>query len=401
MSLHCPIRNDYSCSADSDPEGVADTMITPPIGARIRALREQHHLTQEDLARVFGFKDRQTVSAIENGTRRVTADELLLAVEKFHVSLNYFTDPFLLVGEGRFSWRHSGLTDEELSQYERRAGSWIAAYRHLAPQVGVAAPFLRRSLPLKKNSSYEAAMAAGERFADEFEVGPTPAESLVRVMEQDFGILVLMVDAEPGISGAACRLPELDVALIARGEIAGRRHFDLAHELFHLLTWQAMPPEHSEQASTTSRSRVEQLANNFAGALLMPAAVIKRYGPWSDLDEEALVVRLNNVADGLQVTSSALRWRLVALGEISKSAGTSLPETALRNNGRPSVEIKDGAIKIDRPPARFSRRFTEVISRAVEQGLISLRRTASLLESPVEGVGDLFAEHGLKRPVEL
>ena len=45
-------------------------MITPPIGARIRALREQHHLTQEDLARVFGFKDRQTVSAIENGTRR-------------------------------------------------------------------------------------------------------------------------------------------------------------------------------------------------------------------------------------------------------------------------------------------------------------------------------------------
>ena len=68
-------------------------MPTSPIGARIEALREQHKLTQQDLARVFGFNDRQTVSAIENGTRRLTADELLLVAQKFPVSLDYFTDP--------------------------------------------------------------------------------------------------------------------------------------------------------------------------------------------------------------------------------------------------------------------------------------------------------------------
>ena len=376
-------------------------MPTSPIGARIKALREQHRLTQRDLTRVFGFNDRQTVSAIENGTRRLTADELLQLVEAFPVSLGYFTDPFLLIGEGRFSWRHSGLTDEDLSEYERRAGRWIAAYRHLAPQVGVESPLLRRSLPLRLSSSYEAAMAAGERFAAEFEIGPVPAEGLARVMEDELGILVLMVDAEPGISGAACRLPELDVALIARGEVAGRRHFDLAHELFHLLTWHAMPPAHSERATTTGGSRAEHLANNFAGALLMPAEVIRRHGPWSGLEESVLIARLNRVADELQVTSSALRWRLVALKELSKSAGTSLPEAALRNNGRPSVEMRDGAIREEKRPPRFSRRFAEVMTRAVDKGLISLRRTATLLECPVEGVGDLFAEHGLERPVEL
>ncbi len=376
-------------------------MPTSPIGARIKALREQHKLTQQDLARVFGFNDRQTVSAIENGTRRLTADELLRVVEAFPVSLDYFTDPFLLTGEGKFSWRHSGATDEELCEYERRAGRWIAAYRHLAPQVGVESPLLRRSLPLRRTSSYEAAMAAGERFVAEFGIGPVPAEGLARVMEEELGILVLMVDAEPGISGAACRLPELDVALIARGEVAGRRHFDLAHELFHLLTWPAMPPEHSERATTTGGSRVEQLANNFAGALLMPAEVITRRGPWSGLDESALVERLNRVANELQVTSSALRWRLVALKQLSKSAGASLPEAALRNNGRPSVEMRNEGIQAEKPPPSFSRRFAEVMARAVDKGLISLRRTASLLDCPVEGVGDLFAEHGFKRPVEL
>ena len=144
-------------------------MPTSQIGARIKALREQYELTQQDLAHVFGFNDRQTVSAIENGTRRLTADELLLVVDAFPVSLDYFTDPFLLVGEGKFSWRHSGLTDEELREYEQRAGRWIAAYRHLAPQVGVESPLLRRSLPVRPSSSNEAAMEP-PRFARSFVV---------------------------------------------------------------------------------------------------------------------------------------------------------------------------------------------------------------------------------------
>ena len=124
-------------------------------------------------------------------------------------------------------------------------------------------------------------MEAGERFVAEFELGDVPAKRLVEVMERELGILVLMVDAFQGISGAACRLPELDVVLINRHEVEGRRHFDLAHELFHILTWDAMPPEHSEEARETGGNRVEQLANNFASAVLMPTPVLDRYGDWS------------------------------------------------------------------------------------------------------------------------
>ena len=118
-------------------------MATQLIGARIKALREERKLSQDDLARVFGFKDRQTVSAIETGERRVTADELLLAVEKLGAPLDYFTDPFLLVGEGRFSWRQTNVGLGVLGAYERNAGRWIAAFRSIAPQVGRASPLLR------------------------------------------------------------------------------------------------------------------------------------------------------------------------------------------------------------------------------------------------------------------
>src|SRR5260370_28922320 len=120
------------------------------IGARIKALREERKLSQDDLARLFGFKDRQTVSAIETGERRVSAEELLLAVEKLGAPLDYFTDPFMLVGEGRFSWRQTDVGPQRLTAYERNAGRWIAAFRAIAPQVGPGAPLLRRPLAVPR-----------------------------------------------------------------------------------------------------------------------------------------------------------------------------------------------------------------------------------------------------------
>jgi hypothetical protein len=79
-------------------------------------------------------------------------------------------------------------------------------------------------------------------------------------MERELGVPVLMVDTLEGVSGAACRLPALDTVLINRLEAPGRRQFDIAHELFHILTWDTMPPEHVEDASEQSKNRVEQLA---------------------------------------------------------------------------------------------------------------------------------------------
>ena len=257
------------------------TVESPLIGTRIKALREQRELTQDSVARLFGFKDRQTVSAIETGDRGVTAEELLLAVEKLGAPLEYFTDPFLLAGEGRFSWRHTGVDAQRLAAYEHNSGRWIAAFKSLAPAVGRETPFMRRALGLTRRSRFEDAVRAGERFAVEFVLGDAPATRLSQSMERQLGILVLMVDAERDISGAACRLPELDAVLIARREVAGRRHFDLAHELFHILTWDAMPPEHSEAAQETGGNRVGQLANNFAAAVLMPYHPgVVRVGSW-------------------------------------------------------------------------------------------------------------------------
>lgn len=368
-------------------------MTTGLIGRRIKALREKRRLSQESVANMFGFKDRQTVSAIETGVRRVTAEELLLAVERLGAPLEYFTDPFLLAGEGSFSWRQTGVDAERLEACEQSAGRWIGAYRTLAPQVGYETPLMRRALGLTRHARFEDAMTAGERFATEFDLGEVPAVRLMEVMERELGILVLMMDAERGISGAACRLPELDAVLIARGEVIGRRHFDLAHELFHLLTWDAMPPEHSEEAMETGGNRTEHLTNNFAAAVLMPSDIMARFGGWSDLSEDKLIRKLHTVANELRVTASALRWRLVALGELNPVVTRSLPDAVLRNNRSELAE--------NSPPSLFSRPFMQVLGLAIERGFVSVRSVAGLLDQNVEDLADLFAAHDVRCAIEL
>lgn len=362
------------------------------IGKRIKALRKEKGLTQDNLTELLGFNDRQTVSAIETGTRRVTAGELILVAKKFGESLDYFTDPFRLVGEGRFSWRQTGAKAGQLNVYEQLAGSWIAAYRTLSAQTGQEQPLLRHALSLDRHARYEDAIQAGERFADQFSLGKAPALRLAEVMENDLGISVLMVDAPDNISGAACRLPDLDVVLISRHEVAARRHFNLAYELFHLLTWEAMPPKHMEEVENKTGNRVEQLANTFAAAVLMPSEILEQFGEWSDFDKKELIAHLNHVADKLHVASSALKWHLVTLGKLKKAIADSLPQTELWNNGRRSAAEQD-------IPPLFSPFFMKVIGNAIEDGKVSVRRLTRLFNMSVDDLSNLFTAQGLKSPI--
>src|SRR5438876_316651 len=111
----------------SDASTGSDLPITSRLTSesKDRLLERSLGQSQDELSRLFGFKDRQTLSAIETGERKVSAEELLRAVQLFGVQLDYFTDPFLLAGAGNFSWRQSGTKPAALADYETDAGRLI------------------------------------------------------------------------------------------------------------------------------------------------------------------------------------------------------------------------------------------------------------------------------------
>lgn len=359
------------------------------IARRVKALRESRRMTQADLSRRLGFNDRQTLAAIEAGERRVSPEELVRIAEALDADIDVFLDPFLLVGEGAFSFRAKEVEEAALEAFEEQAGRWIATYRELGRQSGAEPRRLSQKLELYPWSSFEDAAAGAELLWKEWALGDVPADRLEDAIERQLGALVLYVDAVEGISGAASRLPGLPAILVNRRESQGRRSFDLAHELFHVLTWDAMPPRRVEpqEVRPVKGNRVEQMAESFAAALLMPAPVIS--GRWAARGGEEVRAWIARTAGELRVSARALLWRLVNLGHLSRAEAQSLAAAHWGSGGR------------QRMPLLFSRPFVERVSHAIEDGRLSLRRAAGLLGLTLAELADVCAAHGCPLSYEL
>jgi Zn-dependent peptidase ImmA (M78 family) len=358
------------------------------IGKRLKAAREQAGLTQEQLSTHLGFSDRQTLAAIESGKRKVSATELLMVMQTLNRDLEYFTDPFRIDGEGSFSWRTSAESVEKIDEFELWASRCLALYRNLATQEEVRTYPLRLSLTTK--SSYEDAHRAAEWLVNAWELGNIPAIKLEEAVSERLRALILYIDPPEGISGAAFRLPELSAILINRNEPSGRRSFDLAHELFHLLTWDTIKPDHSEYIDESKKKRSEQLANCFASALLMPEGIIRSSWEQAPHDNEtewrSWVVES---AKRLHVTALALLWRFAQLEMIDGS-------TVMESEHWATMHEKE-----EDKPRRLSLDFMKALYKGLEEGRISVRRAAALVDLSVDDLADLFREHSLEAPFDI
>jgi len=251
-------------------------------------------------------------------------------------------------------------------------------------------------LPLNERSSFEDAVAAGEALGAEWELGDQPAITLDHAIQEHLRALVLYVEAPKGISGAACQVPGVNAILINRKEPEGRRNFDLAHEVFHLLTWEQMPPEHKEAIDVSHRGkgrhkRIEQLADNFAAALLMPERALEPL--WKARSEENIDTWLNRTAPAFLVSAKALKWRLTNLGWLSKADHMDIHDAKLTANGRPARE--------QQMPRLFCEEFVRRMHTGLAKGQLSVRRAASLLEMTIEALAQLFRDYQLPVPFDL
>ena len=311
---------------------------------------------------------------------------MISAMGVLGVDLNYFTDAFHLAGEGQFSFRTSAdVPGSVLDDFEDRAGGWIAMYRELSLEQGQKQRWLEFKLALTARSSFEDAQAAGESVAERWQLGPCPAATLRSAMESRASILVLDVDAPHGVSGAASRVPGLNCVLVNRRDPARRRNFDVAHELFHLLTWDTMPPERAEDVNVPRDGkgwRVERLAENFAAAVLMPETILRRR--WKRQSGEADIhQRVNALADGFP--------------RLPESPASGVSTTSVCSQiriSRISLTVTSRANGHSPEGLAFSKPFIDRVFVALDTGRLSARRAASLLGLSLPDLVTLIRGYG-------
>ncbi|MFC0444272.1 helix-turn-helix domain-containing protein [Pseudidiomarina halophila] len=358
------------------------------ISQRINYFRKARGLKQQELSELMAFNQRQTLSDIERGERMVKPKELIRFAEILNVKPTAFLDAFEPAVDVEFSWR---TNDEHtaFAEFEQRGRNIINLLTTLRRKLNIA-PASVSSLPLGEKNSYEDAQNAAERLVLEHDLGPYPGKVLNKLYEV-LNIDCIYLELPDFISGAAMVSDEALLAVINAKQVRGRRNFDKAHELFHCLTWRTMKPMHIDRVKlnrNSKRSRTEQLADAFAGALLMPSDSLQ-----TAITDDITLESLTSVANNFEVSFDALVWRLVSLGNLTNADAQHL----LKQEREPG----NGDAENLKPHSLMSHSYLSVIAKGIEHGLISVRRVATLLGISIDALHDAYHQHGMDAPFDM
>ena len=100
-----------------------DIMKQNNIGKRIKELREQAKLKQDQVAAYIGV-DQSYLSKIESGERSISVEQLERLAELYGCDLNVFDDPTIVVKPLQFALRARNITTEDMNV--------IATINHIA-----------------------------------------------------------------------------------------------------------------------------------------------------------------------------------------------------------------------------------------------------------------------------
>ena len=347
------------------------------LNKRIIAARETAGFSITEAAQNLGFKNYQTLSAIEKGARKINAHELISIARLYGRSLDYFLESDVIPDPIPL-WRKEAKTD--VHKVQRQFLSFLENYSNLEHLLGLK----RRWKDILKNydradfsdNGFEQADKLGAEIHDFLDLGSRPSSNLFNVLENNLRFKILHLPLGDSISGASVVDNTLGVGiLINLDDAPWRRNFDLAHELFHVITWNVF--SHEEIGTGTTKTRPETYADIFASSLLLPEAHLRNALKETVTDSKLRIIDIIELAKDFGVSTEAVTWRLVNLRILKRSqAQKVLADPELRDLDR---TMRRELYNTDRP-SKFPSRFISLACRCLMEGKISRGTFAEYLE---------------------
>ncbi len=353
------------------------------LGENVRRAREQLGITRANLADSAGFSAHQIVSEIELGNRDVKASELARIARALCIDINS------LLGEEMpascVCWRKR---PSEANSIEVRFVELAKRYASARTACGAPKP---KSLPqeTERPTSYTDAENLAGEIRRRFDLGSRPASSLAKVLESEFGVFIWYRDLGEDGSGACTRGEFGEAILINRSEAPWRRNFDLAHELFHLLTWLVFSPELLE-TDPQMRENSERFADVFASNLLLPAETLMLELERRKSESGIAWVELVNLARDFDVSTQALLWRLRTLRWFDANQVKEL----LANDAFRALDRGSMSGYWWKPP-ELPESYVRMAFHAHAKGCMSRARLAEILDSSLIDLPSKLEEYGI------
>jgi Zn-dependent peptidase ImmA (M78 family) len=338
------------------------------ISERLKSARLALKLTLEAASERSGI-GVSTLSAFENGHREPRLGQLAELAKAYHCSVSSFLDDELTAAPGVL-WRQRPPSPNA-EELQATLLSLAEQYRTLEILCEQHTVIELPAVPAREvEFSYPAAASLARRVRNELGLGDRPGQTLLRVLEEVCHVKVFHLEFDPSGSAACTVSARLGAAILLNSKnVRWRRNFDLAHELFHLLTWQVFRHDAASQIDQPSEHE-EKLATCFARNLLMPEEVFRESADALRSDSGRIDFDgLFEVAREFDVSVEAVVWQL---GFVYQIPTEKLQPTVNSLRGRAGAwEVRD----YDVPPRR-PLRFEALARQALRKGLISTGRFA-------------------------
>lgn len=340
------------------------------IGAKLEFARKAIGYTQE---KVFGLTGigKSSLSAYENNEREPRFSDLSKLAETYRKSIEFFLTDQPITTETML-WRERPSDEGVVKETEAKFKQLCEQYRKLEKLTGeIKEGELPRVDTKADQFTYREVNLFAEKVQKEFGLGDLPSASLKQTLEEKYYVKIFHFSF-PG--SAISRLsPAFGPAiLLNKDSKLWRRNFDLAHELFHILTWSIFRTENSSVAQLAEKE--EKLANTFASRLLLPTDALKdRIESSLKESREISFEALDEIAREFGVSLDALMWRLLYL--------YNKPTEQIEEYISRAKNIIDNLPKRKSDdPEELPERYWRLAIKALREGKLSIMRFAKYVD---------------------
>ena len=337
------------------------------IGQRLKMAREAIGFTLEKAANESGI-GISSLSEFENDKREPKFSYLSKLAEVYCRTVEFFlTDEPII--EDVMLWRDQP-GGQEGKRTEARFRRLCEQYRRLEVLTDEVRECKLPKPDIRKPEDF--AFRQAELFAKEakkwFDLGDVPIASLKLILEEVYYIKIFYMEYS-GSSISTVSDQFGPAILLNTTNKQWRRSYDLAHELFHILTWQVFRAQASEPSELE-----EKLADAFASRFLMPEESIRdRVQSNIDDKEQISLDRLDDIAREFDVSLEALIYRVAAIYRFRK------------HDTQRYVNAAKQHLKFLKPrgsyePNRLSERYCDLAQRALREGKLSLMQFAKYMD---------------------
>ncbi len=343
------------------------------VSERLRYARERAGLTLSQVRERTQIGE-SSVSEFEHGKREPRLSQLQVLGSVYRRSLSFFLADGPLPREGVL-WRERPA--ERPQEIEAEFLRLCEQYHNLEMWCGEPIP---SELPDGKGDGAAFSYVDAERLAlrvrGELQVGNRPGHELLRVLEEVCGVKVFHREFEPTGTAACTKSETFGAAILLNSaNVRWRRNFDLAHELFHVVTWDVFRSE-TDVSSCVASEQEEKLATCFARNLLMPADAMRVAVSGRMRDGKVSFEALFDIARQFDVSTEALVWHLHFL----YGRGPGDKETTTGEIERAKVLAQLFGEREDTKPPKWPGRYHALAVKALRRGEVSIGRFAEYLD---------------------